>query len=621
MEDKNKIAPNWQYTLDDFLYTTAPYEELAKYAENPFVHQRMLEAMSRYASSLGFKQLKIMYKEYKKAVQSAAAGGTVYVGENPTQFEGQPLELSAGEWEADEYGVRRMYGGVECVACPHPILPVERLVNIDTGEEKLCLAYRNRGGAWKRQIVEKRVLASANKVTELAGVGISVNSETAKTFVRYISEIENLNYTLIPERKSIGRFGYIEGEGFSPYVKGLIFDGNGSFRNLYSTVKERGSEETWLATAKECRNMSVTARIMLAASFASPLLSIVGALPFFVHLWGGTETGKTVALMLAASVWGDPLKGRFMQTFSATKVGQELTAAFLNQLPMCIDELQLTKTGKGQSSFDVYQLAEGVGKTRGKKSGGVELTPTWDCCFLTTGEDPIVGISSGGGAVNRVIEIECSGEQKVIYDGQRISSVLKRNYGFAGRKFVEQLYESEDVLDAVRDTYQRYYNELNKSDATDKQSLAAAAILVGDELATKWIFKDSKALSVDEIKGFLAAKETVSAGARAYSWICNWVAENENHFYTDGEVPKNGVYGKIEENLAYINNNVLSAALNENGFNVTATYSFLLSNGLIDKGSGRGYGRTKRIGNTSPYCIYLHLPQSEEYEEFDDVLP
>lgn len=619
MESKKEIAPKWQYDLDDFLYTTAPYEELAKYADNPFVHQRMLESMSRYASSLGFRQLKSMYKEYKKSVQAAAAGGTIYLGENPTRFDGQPLELNAGEWDADDSGVRRIYGGVDCVACPHPILPVERLVNIDTGEEKLRLAYR-KGAQWRRHIVEKRVLASASKVTDLAGVGIAVNSETAKAFVRWISDVENLNYSIIPERKSIGRFGYIPGEGFSPYVDGLVFDGNESFRNLYSTVSERGERNTWLSAAKECRKMSVTARILLAASFASPLLSVVGALPFFVHAWGGSGTGKTVALMLAASVWGDPLKGRFMQTFSATKVGQELTAAFLNQLPMCIDELQLTKNGKGQSNFDVYQLAEGVGKTRGKKSGGVELTPTWDCCFLTTGEDPIVGISSGGGAVNRVIEIECSGEQKVIYDGARVSGALKRNFGFAGREFIEHLYESEEMLDTVRSTYQRYFNELNQSDATDKQSLAAAAILVADELATEWIFKDGMALSVEEIKGFLAAKEAVSAGARAYSWLVDWVYENQNHFFHNENEPAGSTYGMYDDEYAYIIPKSMREALDSAGFNYTATTSYLRAHGLIR--ANKGFTLSKRFPDgSSTGRIWLKLPsENEEINDFCDEI-
>ena len=44
-------------------------------------------------------------------------------------------------------------------------------------------------------------------------------------------------------------------------------------------------------------------KLMLAASFASVLVPLLGGLPFIVDLWGETEGGKTVTLMVAASVW------------------------------------------------------------------------------------------------------------------------------------------------------------------------------------------------------------------------------------------------------------------------------------------------------------------------------
>lgn len=135
--------------------------------------------------------------------------------------------------------------------------------------------------------------------------------------------------------------------------------------------------------------------------------------------------------MAAASIWGNPALGSYVQTFNATQVGQERTAAFLNHLPMCIDELQLTKDGRGKTSFDVYQLAQGVGRSRGKKSGGVEQLPTWSCCFLTTGESPLTSVSSGAGAVNRVIDIECTSGNAVITDGQRISNVDRARLRFS----------------------------------------------------------------------------------------------------------------------------------------------------------------------------------------------
>ena len=620
MQAEIVTVPEYSYSLKDF-ETEVPYQQLYSMRKNPFLYNQALLKLEENARAVGCKHFKKLLKAYD---QSEAAARRQELIPNSTEFDGQFMELNCGAWEATDYGIFRdtPNGGREC-ACAHPIMPIRRLVNIDTNEVKLTLAFRppGRDKRWRTTIVDKSTVSTSRTITSLSSQGISVTSNSAGALVDYLNDIENLNYDIIPEAKSIGRLGYIDGEGFSPYVDELVFDGDESYRALYGYVKEGGSQTAWYNLALECRQMSTTARILLAASFASPLLSVLGALPFFVHSWGGSGTGKTVALMLAASVWGDPMKGRLVQTFNATRVGQELTAAFLNHLPMCIDELQLTKNGKGQSNFDVYQLAEGVGRTRGRKSGGVEKTPTWDCCFLTTGEDPIIGAGAGGGAVNRIIDIECVDGQKVIEDAPRIANALKRNYGWAGRMFVEQLYKSDDVLEQVREIYHGILDDLNKNDTTEKQALAAAAILTADVCATAWIFKDDRALTVNEIKTFLASREAVSAGARAYDWICNWIAENENHFYSDyGAEPTTTVYGKIEDGMAYINNNVLTQALNDANFNATATYSYLKTKNLIDPGNGRGFGRSKKIGKSSPYCIYFRLPIEQEPDE-DDLIP
>lgn len=483
----------WTFQAEDFL-TPAPYEALYAYHKQPFVHATKAAELAAYANNVAhFKGFKTMYKQYLESLK--VQSGTIYI-DNVTNFTGQPLELNAGDWEADDDGIFHKTGFGEESACPHPIMPVERLVNIDTGEEKLMLAYC-KGGKWRRVIIDKVVLANSNKVTELARYGIAVTSQNARAFVEYISDVENLNYDKIPEKKSIGRFGYIHGEGFSPYVDGLIFDGDANFRSMFQAVRSEGRYELWKQTAAEVRGMSLTAKIILAASFASVLLQPLNCLPFFVHLWGvDSGTGKTVALMVAASVWGDPSIGAYVKTFDGTVVGQEKTAAFLNNLPLCLDELQLAKDNRGRTNFDVYKLAQGVGRTRGNRAGGVDLTPTWRNCILTTGESPLTGQASGAGAVNRVIDIECKSAEAVIQDGMRISGLVKRNYGFAGKAFVGELYKDASVLDQVTLRYQDIFRTLSALDTTEKQAMAAAAIILADELACKWIFKDTQAPSL-----------------------------------------------------------------------------------------------------------------------------
>lgn len=622
-EAEVNFAPKeYNYSLEDF-NTSKPYEDLYSLIASPFVFQVAVNKVAENAKKVKFNGFKATLKTYLETMQNDRRRAKSMVP-NQTEFDGAEIELNCGIWESTDWGIYRdtPTGGKE-YACSHAILPVERLVNIDTGEVKLRLAYKRSGKdkKWNTTIVGKDMISTARTITSLASQGISVTSSTASTLVDYLNDIENLNYDIIPESKSIGRLGYISDEGFSPYVDGLVFDGDASFRNLYNSVRESGSNTEWYRTALECRKMSVTARIMLAASFASPILSIVGSLPFFVHLWGvDSGTGKTVALMLAASVWGDPALGSYTQTFNATQVGQERTAAFLNHLPLCIDELQLTKDSRGKSNFDVYQLAQGVGRARGKRTGGIEMTPTWDCCFLTTGESPLTSGAAGTGAVNRVIDIECTAGSAVITDGQRISGKLKRNYGFAGRIFVDKLYSDDRIIETVREIYQDNFKELCAGDSTEKQAMAAAAIITADQMATAWIFKDDMELTVKDIQDFLASKEAVSAGRRAYDWLCDWVASNVNRFYSD-EMPAGGeVYGVIENGVAYINRGVFNRVIQEAGFSPSATLSYLKSNKLIET-RGRAYTKSKRIGGIRTECIVLTIAVTDEENNDFDELP
>ena len=601
------------YTKDDFLKGTKPFEDVYAHQADPFVHDRALEQMTIWAKSVGVNGFKKLYKAY---IDSLRIKNKEIMVPNVTQFDGQEMELDSGRWVADEFGIRTdgPYGS-DIEACNHPIMPVLRLVNIDTGAEKLQIAYR-KGKQWRKVIAEKGVLASANKILELANVGVAVTSESAKHLVQYFYDLESLNYDRIPEKNSVSRLGWIEDEGFSPYVEELVFDGDANFRTFFESVKKRGSMEKWLGMARGIRQKSVFARVILASAFASVLVKPLGGLPFFVHLWGGTESGKTVGLMLAASVWANPEIGRFIHTFNSTAVGREKSAAFVNSLPLILDELQIVKD-KREFDKDIYMLSEGAGRTRGTKSGGVDKTPTWANCILTSGEMPITGAGSGGGAVNRIIEIEC--REKLFEDPRGVADTVRKNYGFAGRAFVEHL-QQYGAMERAADLFKRYSVQLSEGDTTEKQAMAAALVLTADNLATEWIFKDGRALTAGEIGEFLRTKASVSAHERGYQYLCETISQNANKFL-GGDAPVSDVWGRLEDDdTAIVIRKVFDSICADGGYNAQALLSWLAQNNYLQT-SKPHLTKTVRINNIPTRCVVLRLPQLEndDFEPLDYI--
>ena len=615
-DDMNGLEWRFHYSLFDFTETEEPYKEVF-YQPTPFLQQRALERISIEAANCGYRRFKQTYKAFVNGMRKGNPSTLALL--NPSDFPNQPIELECGEWHCDSSGVSKILKDREEYACQHPILPVERLVNIDTGEEKLRIAFF-KGKYWRDFIASKRDLFDSSKIIQYSALGVSVTSKSAKLLSEFLCAVETLNPDIIPETESVGRLGFIgDGSQFSPYVDNLIFDGEANYRNIYDAISTKGNYSVWLAEAQKCRTESLTAQIMIAASFASPLLNKMGCLPFFVHLWGvESGTGKTVALMLAASVWGDPDVGKYIQTFNSTQVSCERTAAFLNNIPLCIDELQLSKDSHGHSKFDVYQLAQGVGRGRGNRAGGIDRVPTWSLCILTTGESPIVQASAGAGAVNRVLDIECRASESVIKDGFTTSSIIKQNYGFAGKEFIEALNEYE--IEQARIRYRELFKQLSSGDSTEKQAMAAAMLLVADELADKFIFKTGNALTVEQISGFLKEKSEVSAGQRAYNFLCDWVAINASRFQTSDN---NGEFwGKVDEveNKAYIISTVFRKALTDNGFDERAVTSWLRSNYLIEPDkNGKSSKYTSVDGHYARYIIMQLSKDGENEISYDDV--
>lgn len=598
----NDIISIPDFEKDDYIKSDKPFEWLYQYKDNQFLMAQLREQIKEKAGKVGVKNFITLWNAYLLLKNS-----NKIVSENSTDFTGQPFSFDCGDYIANDIGIKTVDKyGFEINVCNQPLLPIERMINIDNGEERLKLIFK-RGSFWKTITVPKDVLASANKIVELSNQGLMVTSENAKHIVKYLSEIEHLNYDKIPEQNSVSRLGWVGEHGFSPYVENLTFDGELSFKHLFESVKQRGKYEKWIDAVKQIRKNGKIARIMLASSFSSVLLEICGALPFFVHVWGGTEAGKSVGLRLCASVWANSRMGEYITTFNSTNVAMELQAGFLNSMPFCIDELQMQANEKQGFDKIIYQLTEGIGKSRGAKTGGLQKLATWKNCIITNGEMPISSNNSGGGAINRLIQIDCK-DEKLFENPAELCKILDNNFGFAGKDFVENL-KDEETQDYVRELQQRFFKRFTEKGATEKQSTSASLILTADSLINQWIFKDDIFLTVDDLMPYLYTKDDVSANKNAYEWIKDMVASNINNFKTNdfGDYPKE-CWGKIETDASemvqkiFVIKSVFDKQLKENGYNSQSFLSWAKQKNLIET-DGERFTKKKKIQSIATNCV------------------
>ena len=198
--------------------------------EDEIYKAKLMISLEERAEELGvktkFRTLLNAYKRVEKETKKKSSRHACLV-ENWTNFTGPYDRMQCKSWQASDEGIY-LYnpnsGILDIVACYHPILPVERMKNLETGEERIKLAYK-RNRRWNEIIVPKTMVTSANKIVALSGRGISVTSENAKFLVRYLADVENANDDAINVQYSSAKLGWIQG-GFLPYDTEIVFDGD-----------------------------------------------------------------------------------------------------------------------------------------------------------------------------------------------------------------------------------------------------------------------------------------------------------------------------------------------------------------------------------------------------------
>ena len=583
-----------------------------------------LNLPSEYARLKSKLKGKVNLRDFEKAVRFESKKK----GEDDSQGNLTPLDLKGINlsgavvptgWKVSmKQGIQKVVRGTNSDelldVCICPIVITKRLENFDDGSEKIELGFF-RDGHWKRLVAPRSSVFNRTSIIKYADSGLPVSSKNAADIVAYLSDYENANLNVIPLVKSISRVGWLDSSSFFPYIqnKDIIFESeHKEAMRIAESMTPTGSFETWLKSAKLLR-ANLFGRFLLASSFASPMLEILKHRVFFVHIWNDSKSGKTAAIKMAISVWGDP--ARLMGSFNATNVGLERMACILKHIPFAIDELQVLNSRKLSIENIIYSLANGFGRLRGSKDGTIQETLSWRNNVITSGEQPMTKENSNDGAMTRVLELYGKPCDNAEYAHQ-FHLISENNYGFAGKIFVEYLINNVIKNKNQADKqFEKMCKEIKHKCAEndDYSHLDNIAIVcLGDYYSSISVFEENErdawneavdmGVKISENSKELQLSSTIE---RAWDFVVSWIASNKNRFSPDSTP----CYGKIEANAVYIIPSVLRQALEENGFNYLKVTRGFKDYGFIEaRKDNNGHSKmqiSKKINGIVQKCFCI----------------
>ncbi|RUR27316.1 DUF927 domain-containing protein [Vreelandella andesensis] len=221
----------------------------------------------------------------------------------------------------------------------------------------------------------------------------------------------------------------------------------------------RGTLAGWREDVASKANNNPIMVMCVCVALAGPLIwpakqQAAGGLGF--NLRGGSSKGKTTGLQIAASVWGSP---QFLRPWAATGNGVEALAASQNDTCMVLDEL--SQANPHEAGSMVYMVANGVGKQRAARTGGIREAQRWRLMLLSSGERSLAshmgeaGKTAKAGQDARLLDIPATGRRYGAFDDTQgmnpsdfanaIKSATAEHYGHAGMAFINYLLKRDDL--------------------------------------------------------------------------------------------------------------------------------------------------------------------------------
>lgn len=358
--------------------------------------------------------------------------------------------------DAGESGVKEVARG--------PVLLSRWLADYNTGERAAEVVFRLPSRRWATVQVDARAIVDkSHMLAALAPHGAPVTSNNAGALITFLDQLVAANPS-IPEVRAVSRVGWhqlgdrrvfvldepIGADGEA--VDGLVVP-KGARAPVFRSLGTAGDPQAQLDALAEAWNADDVCAVFICSAFAAPLLELVDAPNFAVHVPGESTGGKTSALMFAASVWGnpDPESGKMIQSWNATTNAVAGRAAQMSGLPLCCDEVGATDRRELQRA--IYTVVNGLERGRLNRHSELRAAKQWHTILLSTGEHNLVTQQDNTGAQVRVVQMRLTTIGRSLGGAagvDRVREALCANYGHAGRVWLRAVMGGLDMDDLRR---------------------------------------------------------------------------------------------------------------------------------------------------------------------------
>lgn len=489
-----------------------------------------------------------------------------------------------------------------------PVFPT--LVQVDPdGRHQVQVSWidKSRGKTRVRsRVVDRSVFTSGRKlIAELGAYGLPVVDGDAKRLERWLLEVLTANHDSVPSRYLARQLGWQPDESFvvvagHPHPVEPLFVEQ---QDIMAGFRSAGTLAGWKEAVISLKDYPAATMPMYGA-LAVPLLRALKAPSSVLDIYGRSTRGKTTALRIGASVWGDPGEDSpLIGSWRTTMLSIEYRLHIGNGLPAILDD---TRTAaEGLVDQVLYQVSQGRGKARG---GGWANSLPWQTILLSTGEQSALSMCAHEGASARVMSMGEPPFGTGGTDSARAADLVRAgievHHGVAGPAFVEKL-RTTDVAELRQEWAKLTVPLLGESDISARRARNLAVLALAASLAYEWgIVPFAPPEPTRWIELFSGQVERDDRSKRAADLTAGWVAANRQALWIprdkDSKAPATGWIGRLIKDgnttMVGLLTEPLRRELKRSSVDLDAVIHGWLEDKLIVRNEGRPpYSHSKKI--------------------------